>query len=143
MRFEKDFNNIISHFLEKHGGNKAATAESLGVNPVTFWKWLKKGNPISEALSTAIDNSGAYLILPWEKRAEDNGQGSTEEELSARVLEMEQQIESLTRERAALQGEVRALERMLEKVLAPQSQQSSPPSTQGSLLDDFPKKEAC
>lgn len=139
MNFEKDINEIISHFLEKHDKNGAAAAESLGVNTVTFWKWIKNGAPVSEALSTAVDRSGAYLVLPW--RTVEEGQESIEAQ-SERIVELERRVESLTMERTALQGEVRALERMVEKLLAAQSQQGSSPVTQGSLLDDLPEKAA-
>ena len=36
MSFEKDIQEIFQEILNQHGGNKAAAADSLGVNAVTM-----------------------------------------------------------------------------------------------------------
>lgn len=56
MGFKEDITHIFSEVLRQHGGNKAAAAESLGVNTVTFWGWVEgKRTPNTEALAPLLD----------------------------------------------------------------------------------------
>ena len=65
MSFEKDIQEIFQEILNQHGGNKAAAAESLGVNSVTFWGWLEgKRVHNMKALYPAMEKIGARIVFP-------------------------------------------------------------------------------
>ena len=65
MGFKDDITRIFSEVWRQHGGNKAAAAEFLGVNAVTFWGWVQgKRVPNMEALAPVLDKLRAKITLP-------------------------------------------------------------------------------
>ncbi|MDR0827357.1 MAG: hypothetical protein LBN33_05705 [Desulfovibrio sp.] len=67
MSIEKDIQQLFELILQQHGGNKAAAAESLNVNPVTFWHWVTKTRNLPSTLCKAIDRAGARLLIPGDQ----------------------------------------------------------------------------
>ncbi len=61
MGLESDIKSLFENVLKKHNGNKKKAAESLGVNPVTFFHWVKGARGLNNVLCTAIDKTGAKL----------------------------------------------------------------------------------
>lgn len=41
MKIEEKIQMLFTQVIEKYGGNKKAAADSLGINAVTFWGWVK------------------------------------------------------------------------------------------------------
>ena len=94
MGFKEDITHIFSEVLRQHGGNKAAAAESLGVNTVTFWGWVEgKRTPNTEALAPLLDKVGARLILPGETIENQVVSQSKNAGLEAEVARLRRKLE--------------------------------------------------
>ena len=127
MSIEESIKKLFNQLIEQHGGNKAAAAASIGVNPVTFWGWVNSKRGLNPALCQAIDRAGAILLIPGDNLPTA---GSTQpqahrqqEGASQRIIDFESTIAKLqaelaeTRsERDMARGEVRALERQLARL---------------------------
>jgi len=109
MGIEKDLQRLFQGALSKHGGNKAAVAEILDVNPVTFWGWATgKRKPLSQSLCKAIDNAGGVLLIPGEPTP---ARQNSEDELTY----LRDKVESLSRENAVLHKLVNKYEEAEER----------------------------
>lgn len=117
MGIEKDIQSLFAGVLEKYGGNKAAAAESLGVNPVTFWHWVTKTRKLPSTLCKAIDNAGGSLLFPGESPPSS--------------LDNERELEVLRREIAFLTRENELLTRLVDKYTADEREKNEAPQEAG------------
>lgn len=123
MSFQEDVHEIILQVLNDCGGNKAEAARRLGTNPVTFWLWVQKDRqPIKEAISRAIDCSGARLVFSPLSSGEiphaPKQIGSENlEEYKIKVAELTDALKQSEAARQSLAGEVKALERQLARLI--------------------------
>ncbi|WCB45063.1 LexA family transcriptional regulator [Nitratidesulfovibrio vulgaris] len=71
MSFQEEIVRALREFARtKFGGNHRAAAEALGVNPVTFWRWMTgERTPKFELLGKAMDALGATVSLPGDTNA--------------------------------------------------------------------------
>jgi len=100
MGIEKDIQRLFSGVIERHGGNKAAAAASIDVNPVTFWHWVSQTRKFPSTLCKAIDSAGGRLLIPGEAPPVIPEQNSEIEALR-------KEIDFLTRENGLLRENVR------------------------------------
>lgn len=128
MGIEESIMELFNRLIVQHDGNKAAAAAAIGVNPVTFWGWVRSKRGLNSTLCQAIDRAGGILLIPGDSVPVA---GSTsplthgqQEIASRRVIELESTIAKLqaelaeTRsERDMARGEVRALERQLARLI--------------------------
>lgn len=105
---EKDIYTLLYNVLKKHEDNKAA-AESLGVNPVTFWHWMTKTRKLPSTLCKAIDNAGGKLLFPGESLPASPG--------------LESDLAGLRKEIAYLTKENQLLTRLLDKYIEAEERQ--------------------
>lgn len=92
MNIEEKIKQLFDQVIEKYNGNKSAAAESLGVNVVTFWGWVKGSRSMNKALLGAIDRAGGILIIPGDPAP---GQSMDAEDLIGKVRELEKQVDEL------------------------------------------------
>lgn len=72
MGYLDDIQKILKQVLERHNGNKAAAAASLGVNSVTFWGWIEGTRiPTTQALAPLMDKLNASVLLPDEDQSRE------------------------------------------------------------------------
>ena len=66
MSLEQDIIRILAEYTDSlFGGNKDRAARSLGVQPPTFWRWLKGKNiPKIESLVQPFNILKARIVLP-------------------------------------------------------------------------------
>lgn len=116
MSIQADIQKLFEKVLQEHGGNKAAAAASLGVNPVTFWGWVKGNRKKNEVIFDAIDRAGGKLICPGEAPAysapyELDRLKQQNKELQAEIYRQEGAIallkEQLAEARSAIGGDAK------------------------------------
>lgn len=118
MSIQADIQKLFGKVLQEHGGNKAAAAASLGVNPVTFWGWVKGNRKKNEVIFDAIDRAGGKLICPSETSAFTSAPYELDQlreqnkKLQAEIYRQEGAIallkEQLAEARAAIGGDAKA-----------------------------------
>lgn len=64
MGMAESISKLFMQLVERHGGNKAGAARSLGVDPTTFWNWASGKRSFNPALCQAIDRDGGILLIP-------------------------------------------------------------------------------
>lgn len=62
MKIEEKIQRLFTQVIEKYGGNKKAAADSLGINAVTFWGWVKSGRGMTmiRPLLNAVERAGGF-----------------------------------------------------------------------------------
>ncbi len=127
MGMAESISKLFMQLVERHGGNKANAARSLGVDPTTFWNWASGKRSFNPALCQAIDRAGGILLIPGDSVPAGGGvkpqTGSLSEGMAQRIAELEAANAKLQAELAAMRserdearGEVRALERQLARL---------------------------
>ena len=110
---------VIREYCEnQYAGNLRAAAEGLGIDPDggLLNKWLKseedpeKGrSPTIKKVGPVMDKIGARVVLPGESESRNA------QELYEQLVELKAINKKLERKNIELSGEVRALERQLER----------------------------
>ena len=122
--------------------NQAAIAEFVGISASQIKKYrTREGLQNIGKFFEFLDKLGVDLSFEGNVAEQEDALQKTsfaEQE----VVSLKHRNTQLQRECDELRGQVQAMERMVEKLLAAQSQQGSRPATQGSLLDDLPEKVA-
>lgn len=97
MGIENDIQKLFSKVVDKYNGNKAAAAESLGVNPVTFWGWVTGKRSLNPVLCGAIDKAGGILLVPGASPPDHTPPNAAQDiqALTKQIVELEKQIEYL------------------------------------------------
>ena len=127
MGIEESIKELFNRLIAQYGGNKAAAAASIGVNPVTFWGWVKSKRSLNPALCQAIDRAGGILLIPGDSvptgrevkpQVNPPSEGATQRvaELESTVAKLQAELAATRSERDMARGEVRALERQLTRL---------------------------
>ena len=97
MGIENDIQKLFSKVVDKYDGNKAAAAESLGVNTVTFWGWVTGKRSLNSVLCGAIDKAGGILLVPGAPPPDTTPPNAAQDiqTLTKQIKELEKQIEEL------------------------------------------------
>lgn len=121
MGMAESISKLFMQLVERHGGNKADAARSLGVDPTTFWNWASGKRSFNPALCQAIDRAGGILLIPGDSvpasgetkpQAAPRPQGAASDrisELEAQVKELEAQVRALEIYKHKWEGHIEAV----------------------------------
>ena len=128
MGMAESISKLFMQLVERHDGNKANAARSLGVDPTTFWNWASGKRSFNPALCQAIDRAGGILLIPGDSvpvagstqpQAHGQREGASQRvvELESTVAKLQAELAATRSERDEARGEVRALERQLARLI--------------------------
>ena len=97
MGIENDIEKLFSKVVDNYDGNKAAAAEALGVNTVTFWGWVTGKRSLNSVLCGAIDKAGGILLVPGESNSDPTSSNTAQnvQNFTKQIEELEKQVEEL------------------------------------------------
>ena len=104
-----------------HAGNVKEASRALGLDPETgiLYKWLKfKNLPRIDKVGPCLEKIGVDVIAPWEI---NNCRADDVTGIQRELAETRNRLQEERNRVIALQGEVRALERTLQRLLSSNS----------------------
>lgn len=114
MSLEQDIIRILTEYTDTlFGGNKDRAARSLGVQPPTFWRWLKGKNiPKLESLIQPFNILKAKIILPSDASPETHQLQDIYKrnlELEKENIELKEKVEELKAYKIKWEGHIESL----------------------------------
>ena len=114
MSIEHDIQRLFRRILDEENGNKAAAANRLNTNAVTFWGWItgSRGQKGRQTFYNAIDLAGGRLLVPGDMESVMNGADlavitQERDELLKKCQEQEKRI-------GELEAEIRGMKTAME-----------------------------
>lgn len=120
MKIEEKIQKLFAQVIEKYDGNKKAAADSLGVNTVTFWGWVKSGRGMTmiRPLLNAIERAGGVLLIPGDHPPQASSVSNLDDsDLKKEITRLEEALRRANVDNIRLQAQVDMLKSMFNDAI--------------------------